>query len=335
MCLNPKWIYKTGNYKDDNYRGKKGDFYELGTYSKCGSCTVCINEKMNNWVVRNFYEEKAHEKKCFITLTYRDNPYIIVKKDLQDFMKRLRFNLDKTTGEKIRAFSAMEYGELNNRPHAHLIIYGWEDNKPKYLDINNRKNIVYQSELIQNIWKLGRTSYQPFYENEIPYIALYETSQETFKKSYKMTMEKNKQLEKLATKIKNKRQRENLYKELKEQRELLVKEKEKYLQIKERNSWSIALGWEKFFKEFEQNPNNYPFIEYIQDKEFVTPSPWVKKLANMGFPSAIEEMYRREQMIEQSANEKEEKVKNLLKLQDRKKREIMDWNEKKTVIEIL
>ena len=190
MCLNPKWIYKKGNYKQDNYNGMQGEFYEIGTYSKCGHCEQCINEKCNNWVVRNYYEEKQHERKCFITLTYRDNPYIIVRKDLQDFMKRLRTRLDRTTEEKIRMFGNMEYGEINGRPHGHVIIYGWDDKNAKYLDINAKKNIVYQSSIIQDCWNLGRTSYQEFADNEIPYLTLYETPAEKFSKAYKLTREK-------------------------------------------------------------------------------------------------------------------------------------------------
>ena len=106
MCLNPKLIYKKGHYKEDNYRGKKGELYELGTYSKCGCCEQCINDKMNNWVVRNYWESKRHVRKSFITVTYEENPYILVKKDFQDFLKRLRIHLDRSTGEKVRFFEA-------------------------------------------------------------------------------------------------------------------------------------------------------------------------------------------------------------------------------------
>ena len=118
-CPNSKWIYKKGTYLELNWRtvmtGKED--YEVGCWAKCGTCSSCMNEKANNWLVRNYFEEKKHEKKSFITLTYEHSPLILVKKDLQDYIKRLRINLDRRTGEKIRIFTAGEYGDVNKRPH--------------------------------------------------------------------------------------------------------------------------------------------------------------------------------------------------------------------------
>lgn len=336
MCLSPKWIYKKGFYKEDNYRGYQGQAYELGTFSKCGACEQCIAEKANNWVVRNYYEEKRHKEKCFITLTYKENPTIIVKKDLQDFMKRLRIKLDRTTGEKIRMFGNMEYGDLRHRPHAHVIIYGWNDGKAEYLDVNKKRNIIYQSKLIEDTWGLGRTSIQPFNEHEAPYITMYNTAKETYKHDYKLSKEKVREIEQ---RLKNDRkmplnQKNNLYEELKKADKQLEKEKSKYLSIREFNTWSQGLGWEEFYDQYCKS-EEYNFIEYIEDKQFVTPSPWVKRLANMGDIRAANEMFRREREIEQSASEEEERMKNLLKVYDRRKREILEWKDKKTELEIL
>lgn len=192
MCCNPKWIYKEGRRKEASFRGEKGSLYELGTYSKCGYCEECINSRCNDWVVRNFYESKAHKRKCFITLTYEDNPIILVKKDFQDWLKRFRIELDRSSGEKVRFFEAGEYGVLNNRPHGHFIIYGWEDPNANYLGINKKRQLLYQSKIIQKTWGLGRTTIQPFSDHEIPYITLYDTPQGTFNKAYKLTQEKAK-----------------------------------------------------------------------------------------------------------------------------------------------
>lgn len=329
MCLSPKWIYKKGSYKETNYRGNKGDFYEIGTYSKCGSCEVCINEKMNNWVIRNYYESKCHERKCFVTLTYAESSYILVRKDIQDWLKRFRIALDRTTGEKIRIFEAGEYGTIRGRPHFHVIIYGWNDEKPRYLGINKKKQILYQSKLIQDTWGLGRTSYQEFNEHEIPYIALYETPQETFKRAYKLNHERVKKLERMALNNVNmpKNQRNNLMQELSQANKELDENKAKYKLIREFNSWSQGLGWEKFYEEYSKAPI-YTWTEYIEGKEFCTPTPWVKRLANMGDVEAAKEMFRREKMIRQSANEEEEKIKNLMKVQQKRKKEVLEWHEK-------
>lgn len=114
MCLNANKIIRNGVYKETSYKARKGDTYETNTWGKCGTCAECMAEKANNWLVRNYYEEKAHEKKCFITLTYAKNPKILIKKHLQDFIKRLRKKLEPI---KIRYFGCGEYGTLKGRPH--------------------------------------------------------------------------------------------------------------------------------------------------------------------------------------------------------------------------
>ena len=335
MCLNPKWIYKKGYYKENNYNGYKGEPYEIGTFSKCGVCEQCISEKCNNWVIRNYYEEKKHEKKCFITLTYKENPILLIRKDAQDFIKRLRryleYNIDKNI--KIRFYGCGEYGEVNNRPHLHFIIYGWNDPNAKYLTFNKKYQIVYQSEIIQKVWGLGRTSYQEYGEREVPYISLYNTPAEEFKKAYKLTFDKLKKLKDI-TKSRTLKNRKNILIEIKDLEKELEKNKKKYVLSKEFIMYSKSLGWEEFEKQYD-NYSNYTFTEYIQDKEFVTPSPWVKKLANKGDYNAILEMRKREEMIQQSENEEEEKKKNFIKINKNLTTKLKEWKDKKDKITYL
>ena len=59
MCINPKKIELNGEYKEDNWKGKKGERYNVEAFIKCGTCSQCIAEKANNWVIRNYYENKA------------------------------------------------------------------------------------------------------------------------------------------------------------------------------------------------------------------------------------------------------------------------------------
>lgn len=370
MCINP--IKKTldGEYKEDNWKGKKGERYTVEAFIKCGTCSQCIAEKANNWVIRNYYENKAHKKKCFITLTYAKDTKFLVKKDLQDFIKRLRKHLNKQN-IKIRTFNAGEYGTKKHRPHFHSIIYGWQDEKPTYKGLSKKGYPMFESELIKKLWGKGITVYQEFNENEIPYIALYDTNNENISYYYKMkrkdvdklikqlkkeirldefeklyinkkekprtTDEKRKQqieifnkarenykellkLINFRTKDKKKRYRAKIkYDELKsiinqietltEQFEEMKKEKEKYIKIKEFNTWSKSLGWEEFFKEYTKN-YEYNFTEYIQNCEFATPTSWVKKLANNGFEDAREEMLRRTAELTAKLTEEELATKN-------------------------
>lgn len=335
MCLSPRWIYKTGKYKQPTYRSiVQGDFYEIGTFSECGCCEQCVAKKSNNWVVRNHFESRAHTKKCFLTLTYKESPIIIVRKDVQDFMKRFRAQLAKNN-IKVRMFYCMEYGEINNRPHAHIIIYGWEDENARYLDINKKGNILYKSDIVEKTWGLGRTSYQKFDDKEAPYISLYSTPQETFKRAYKLNHEKLKTLEQYCRSKKNltNAQRKNLMLELADLRTQLEESKKKYVVAKEINGWSLALGWEEFEKQYIES-DDYVFTEYVQEgMELPTPSPWIKKLANQGDVKAAEEMFRREREAEKETNELKERNKNLAKILDRRKKEITKWVDEKDKLE--
>lgn len=94
----------------------------------CGKCFACQLNKARDWAVRIMQEERCHEASVFVTLTYDEEHLPIasgtqgtlVKKDLQDFFKRLR----KNYGKKIRFFACGEYGENYSRPHYHAIIFG-------------------------------------------------------------------------------------------------------------------------------------------------------------------------------------------------------------------
>lgn len=71
-----------------------------------------------------------HESATFTTLTYDDKklPVTLRPRDLQLFLKRVRKKF------KVRFFASGEYGEQNNRPHYHAIIYGLSEMHAKFID---------------------------------------------------------------------------------------------------------------------------------------------------------------------------------------------------------
>lgn len=105
-------------------------------YVPCGQCICCRINRTTEWTLRLLFEQEKYGcDSMFITLTY-DNEhlpqnYSLVKKDFQDFMKRLRRDCDYD-GIKIRYFACGEYGENPGqilpsgfgRPHYHAIIFG-------------------------------------------------------------------------------------------------------------------------------------------------------------------------------------------------------------------
>lgn len=316
MCLKPKKIYIQGTRKEDSYNGKKGEKYDIETFVKCGKCSECQNEKANNWVIRNEYEKRKWNKICFITLTYKDNPVFLIKKDLQDFIKRLRRQIeyhDLNNGEKIRYFACGEYGETKGRPHYHIIIYNWEDKNAKFTRFNKKTNAIFKSELIEKTWGKGLTSYQKFNEKEIPYISLYTNVNERIAKAYKCSVAKAKEMIEMLKKDKQDNTRIAKITTLNKHIKKAEEQKSEYIKICEFNTWSKALGKEEFIKNFDL-VKNYVFTEYVNEKEFITPTPWVKQLAKKGNVQCINEMRKREEMAKmQRLNEESLTIINNLK----------------------
>lgn len=98
---------------------------------RCGRCINCQKNRANLWLVRLYHEASYHEASSFITLTYDDDHLpqggFLVKKHVQDYLKRLRRNYEK----KIKYFLVGEFGERTHRPHYHLIIFGISVTEPE------------------------------------------------------------------------------------------------------------------------------------------------------------------------------------------------------------
>lgn len=141
----------------------------------CGQCIECRLNRSRKWADRCMMELQYHNESHFVTLTY-DNDHIpkneiidmdtgemnynatLVKKDLQDFMKRLRRAYEYSGKEnQLRFFACGEYGSQTMRPHFHLILFGLEldnDDLSLYKRNFNGDNL-YNSKLIEKCWKNG------------------------------------------------------------------------------------------------------------------------------------------------------------------------------------
>ena len=77
-------------------------------------------------------ESVAHAESSFWTLTYSDECLNLTasgrptlrRKHVQNFLKLLRKHL-ATLGLKVKHYSVGEYGTLTERPHYHLILFGY------------------------------------------------------------------------------------------------------------------------------------------------------------------------------------------------------------------
>jgi hypothetical protein len=141
----------------------------------CGKCLNCKKKRRSDWSLRLEHEWMYSDSAFFITLTYND-PSIprnkgvptlnrgiatLNKKDLQDYIKRLRnshvayvsreLGISKSEvknrSKAIRYYAVGEYGSKTNRPHYHILLFNY--------DIANLKPIEAQWKNTQTGHPLG------------------------------------------------------------------------------------------------------------------------------------------------------------------------------------
>ncbi len=126
------------------------------------------------WSVRCVMEQQAHEATCFITLTYNDeyNPEILIKADLQRFIKRLRRDIEPL---KVKYFAGGEYSPYPKyRPHFHIILFGYDFKKDRVqFTKSERGHPIYISEQLAKLWTKGHHSIQDANKASVIYTALY------------------------------------------------------------------------------------------------------------------------------------------------------------------
>lgn len=121
MCDSKYIIYKV----HEPIKGKK---WTEEIPVSCGKCVECKQKRVNDWVFRLSVEAERSRSAFFVTLTYSNenltktkrNLSTLVKKDFQDYMKRLR-KLNK--GTHLKYYAVGEYGSKTKRPHYHLILF--------------------------------------------------------------------------------------------------------------------------------------------------------------------------------------------------------------------
>lgn len=154
-CLHPlpAWKLDSGNISLDR-RDRAGSRETLQL--PCGGCLGCRQSRAREWAVRCSLEQQDHREMCVTTLTYEQKykPPTLKKNHLQGWLKRLRSRVHPT---KVRFFASGEYGEKNERPHFHAILYG--------LSADHRA--------IQAAWPFGHAHNDELSPEAIAYVAGY------------------------------------------------------------------------------------------------------------------------------------------------------------------
>lgn len=139
----------------------------------CGWCKHCRLMKSGDLSVRAMHQSLSYERSCFVTLTY-DDKHLPVHRSIdlsviQKFLKRFR----KRFGEGIKYVYCGEYGDLNQRPHYHLLIFGENFHRDRYEWQMSNGNVLYRSPSLEKCWKFGYSSIGDFNFSTAGYVSRY------------------------------------------------------------------------------------------------------------------------------------------------------------------
>lgn len=123
----------------------------------CGRCISCRVNRGQAWSARLLHELESWPDSRFVTLTYEDSPGTLIRRDLQTFHKRLRFDLKD---RRIKYYSVGEYGERRGRPHYHGIYFGLSKG---------------DFDLIESAWGKGRIHVGTVTSQSVNYVTAYIT----------------------------------------------------------------------------------------------------------------------------------------------------------------
>lgn len=146
-----------------NANGKRGVSFSTSSGFRdqpidlpCGQCIGCRLERSRQWAVRCMHEASLHDANSFITCTYNEQHLplgaSLIKKDFQDFMKRLR----RSTSGCISYLQCGEYGGQLGRPHYHAILFGIDfADKKFYKMASDELGELYTSPKLEELWGKG------------------------------------------------------------------------------------------------------------------------------------------------------------------------------------
>lgn len=155
-------------YLDSDGVVKIGDSEESSTLLlPCGKCIGCRNDMTKDWAVRAYHESQLHDYSSVLTLTF-DEDHLNRSLDKQDavkFIKRLRIYLSRSEHlrenyphfykKKISYLYCGEYGSKFNRPHYHIIIFGFDFPDKVYLKDSESGDEIYISKILSELWPFG------------------------------------------------------------------------------------------------------------------------------------------------------------------------------------
>lgn len=146
----------------------------------CGQCMPCRIDKRRMWTHRILLETRSHPVSTFITLTYKDMPRdnSVHHEELSLWIKRIR----KAYPHALRHYSVGEYGDLSQRPHYHVVLFGFPNCAYGRTPAHARRlgvSCCRYCDLVKSTWKLGGIELGQLNATSAGYIAGYTTKKMT------------------------------------------------------------------------------------------------------------------------------------------------------------
>lgn len=182
VCYHPQQAYRS---VEKHASGKpvitfnplKARQSEIPMRLRCGKCIGCRLDNIAQWSMRCLHEAKMHSASSFITLTYSDehlpSDYSVHLDILQKFMKRLRKELHKSYLTKVKFYACGEYGDEEQRPHYHLIIFGFDFSPDRKIWTVTKDGPLYTSPTLDKVWPFGFTTIGQVTYQSAGYVAGY------------------------------------------------------------------------------------------------------------------------------------------------------------------
>lgn len=182
-CFGPLTAYYSKEFGSNGKRlvtfDRNQSFSGVPFKLPCGQCQGCRLEHSRQWAVRCVHESKMHKRNEFLTLTYDDKHLpkygTLVKRDLQLFMKRLR----RKHGAGIRFYACGEYGERTNRPHYHLLLFGFSSSDRKFYKNSPTGDPLYVSRAMRDLWPMGNNTIGDVTFDSCAYVSRYVCDKKT------------------------------------------------------------------------------------------------------------------------------------------------------------
>jgi len=151
----------------------------------CGHCLDCKIRRSQDWATRCTHEAEQYDDNSFLTLTFSEeglelrelqhgtHRHDLAVEDWQLFAKRLRKELKKQNGPKLRFFEVGEYGDDQLRPHYHALIFGNGFRGEGETWIDEKGHPAWLSRTVEKCWPYGFHVVKDLTPETVNYVCRY------------------------------------------------------------------------------------------------------------------------------------------------------------------